>query len=327
MICHLEPIRDHLIEWARTLWLDNVGAFRNGDGTEPHLPGSLFISYILYSCDGLDAVGVDHERWIDWIRAQQSKEDGSFSFPPPIGSSIPRNGIALWNAKRTLGLLGSDLKYFPEYQREAMSADGLRDWFRGWESLGDSHHEVLALAPTLASHPDDAWRGAYFAELASQQHPALGYWPCGDKPPNISRTFAYSLVHLGMGRLPPQPERIIDAMIDLQDDTGLWHGGKGFSTMDAVYLLLRLSEATGWRREDARGSLDRTADRLISYFDDLDSQNRSDTHRLAAPVQTLALLSQALPERFESSHQWQFAWERSDFWESETIREGLRQIP
>jgi hypothetical protein len=322
MICRLDPIRDHLIDWSRTLWLDDTGAFRNGSAPDPHLPSSLFMSYILYSCDGLDS-DIDRERWTQWIRAQQDERDGTFSFPPPIGSSIPRKGIALWNAKRTLGMLGSDLAHFPEYQREAMSIDGLQDWFRGWESLGDSHHEVLALAPTVASHPDPDWRDAYFSELALQQHPNLGYWPGGDKPPNISRTFAYTLVHLGMNRLPPQPERIIDTMIDLQDADGLWHGGRGFSTMDAVYLLLRLPESTGWCKDDACISLNKTADRLVPYFDDLGGQDRSDTHPFAAPVQTLALLSEALPDRFETSHQWRFAWERSEFWVSDTIKSGL----
>ena len=323
MICRLDPIRDSLIAWAESLWLEDAGSFRNGDGTNPHLPSSLFISYILYSADALGSINCDRKRWAGWIQSQQNQVDGSFAFPPPIGSGIPRKGIALWNAKRTLGILGGDLLHFPSYQRNAMTVDGLREWFRGWATLGDSHHEVLALAPTVASHPDDAWRDAFFEELASQQHPSLGYWPKGDEPPNISRTFAYSLVHLGMGRLPSQPERIIDVMLDLQDDNGLWHGGKGFSTMDAVFLLSRLPEAADWRTEDADVALNTTADSLISYFDDLPSQDRSDTHRFAGPVQTLALLSQALPDRFETSREWGFAWERSEFWKSETIRDAL----
>ena len=93
--------------------------------------------------------------------------------------------------------------------------------------------------------------------------------------------------------------------------------------MDAVYLLLRLPESTGWCKDDACISLNKTADRLVPYFDDLGGQDRSDTHPFAAPVQTLALLSEALPDRFETSHQWRFAWERSEFWVSDTIKSGL----
>jgi len=151
----LDPIRDTLIARAETLWLEETGVFRNGDGTDPYLPSSLFIAYILYSIDGLDAVSIDRSRWTDWIRAQQSEKDGSYCFPPPLGSNIPRKGIALWNAKRVLGILGSGLAHFTEYQREASDVAGLHDWFRAWASLGDSHQEVLALAPMLASHPDD----------------------------------------------------------------------------------------------------------------------------------------------------------------------------
>lgn len=318
----LDPVRDDLIRWADTLWLDDVGAFRNGDGTTPHLPSSLFVAYILYSIDGLADCRADRSRWIDWIRLQQ-RDDGSFAFPPPIGSNLPRKGIALWNAKRVLGILGGDLARFPEYQREALTIDGLRDWFRGWESLGDSHHEVLALVPILAGHPDDGWRDAFFDELAAQQHPNLGYWPRGDKPPNISRTFAYSLVHIGIGKPLSQADRIVDAMLDLQGDDGLWHGGRGFSTMDAVYLLSRLPEAVDHRQDDAAAALERTADVIVAYFEDVESRNRPDTHAFAAPVQTLALLSEALPHRFASSHPWRFSWERSDYWHSETIASGL----
>lgn len=323
-VCDLNSIRDDLIGWAKSLWHENAGAFRNGNGSDAHLPGSLFIAYILYAVDGLNDTGIDIARWTAWIRAQQNEKDGSFAFPPPIGSSIPRKGIALWNAKRVLGILGGDLDRFPEYQREACTIDGLRDWFRGWAALGDSHHEILALAPIAISHPDDAWRDTFFEELDDQQHPHLGFWPKGDKPPNISRTFAYTLLHLGMNRVPSNPEGIIDTILSLQSGDGLWQGGTGFSTMDAIYLLSRLPRRTGHREPDAKAALSKTADRVIPIFHDLDAQDRSDTHRFTAPVLALALLSQALPDRFTSSQVWRFAWEDPTFWKSGTIEKELR---
>lgn len=322
MTCQLDPIRDDIIAWSESLWLEGASAFRNGDDTDPHLPSTLFMAYILYTVNGLDQAHIDRRGWAAWVQTQQNPQNGSFAFPPPLGSSIPRKGIALWNAVRVLGILDAELLHYPEYQRNAHSIDGLRDWFETWEALGDSHHEVLALAPTLASHPDSAWQDAYFKELVTQQHPNLGTWPRGEKPPNISRTFAYSLAHLGMDRIPPQPDRIIDAMIDLQDPNGLWHKGVGFSTMDAVYLLLRLPEKTDHRQADAAAALTKTADTVIAQFEAGDV-DRSDTHKFAAPVQTLALLSQALPDRFTASHTWRFAWENREFWYSQTIANEL----
>ncbi|MBV7334581.1 hypothetical protein KFU94_41355 [Chloroflexi bacterium TSY] len=230
----LDAIRGDLIKWAESLWLVDIGAFRNGDVPTPDLPSSLFMTYILYSMEALDAVAVDQDRWVAWIQSQQNERDGSYVFPARYGMNRPRHGIALWNAVRSLGMLGSGITRFPAYQRDAMTTDGLRSWFAAWKESGLTHHEVLALAPTLASHPDPDWVDVYFDELVKQQHPTLGTWPRESETANISRTFAYSLVHLGMDRVPPQPEKIVDAMLNLQDEDGFWHGKPDFATMDAV---------------------------------------------------------------------------------------------
>jgi len=320
---NLNPIRTDLITWAESLWLDDVGAFRDGDAPEASLPGSLFIAYILYSIDGLDEISVDREKWVGWVQSQQSEKDGSFGFPPPIGSSRPRRGIALWNAVRGLGILGSQISRFPEYQREAMTVDGLREWFEAWTLLRDPHHEVLALAPTLASHPDQTWVEAFFDELADQQHSALGTWPKGHDPVNISRTFAYSLMHVGIGRLPQQATKIVDAMLDLQGADGFWHGRPGFSTMDAVYLLSKLSAATQWREADVQTALHRVTDALIPYYEANAENAKSDTHQFTAIVQTIALLSEALQERFTTSRPWRFGWDNAVFWRCSVVADEL----
>ena len=97
----LDPMRDDWMAWAESLWLEKVGAFREPIATAPSLPGTLFMVYILYSVDALDAVACARKRWIAWIQGQQ--------------------------------------------------------------------------------------------------HPVLGTWPREEEPENISRTFACSLIHLGMG--------------------------------------------------------------------------------------------------------------------------------
>ncbi|MCZ6634936.1 MAG: hypothetical protein O7G87_16165 [bacterium] len=321
MTISLDPIRDDLIAWAESLWLEDTGTFRNGASIVPSLPSSLFITYILYSMDALDAVACDRARWIAWIQSQQSEQDGSFAFPPK-GSSRPRRGIALWNAVRALNMLGAQVARFPAYQREAMTVDGLRAWFATWKVSGNTHHEVLALVPTLASHPDAAWVEAFFEALVEQQHPALGTWPKEDAV-NISRTFAYSLIHMGMDRLPPQAEKIVDAMLDLQAEDGFWHGRPAYSTMDAVYLLSRLAKAIQWREAEANSALHRVVDALIPYYVECAARDKSDTHQFAAVVQTFALLSQALPERFTTSRPWRFGWGNRAFWRCRVIKEEL----
>lgn len=324
MTLSLDPIRTDLIDWAESRWIDDIGAFRNGDAPEPNLPATLFTSYILYSIDALDENSCDQSKWVSWIHSQQNKKDGSYGFPPPTGSSRPRRGIAFWNAVRSLGILGSELSRFPEYQRDAMTVEGLRDWFETWKALRDPHHEVLALVPTLASHPDKAWVEAFFDELIDQQHSALGTWPKGHDPINISRTFAYSLIHIGMGRLPQQPEKIVDAMLDLQGIDGFWHGRPAFATMDAVYLLSVFPREIGWREPDVDTALNRVADALIPYYQANAGRDKSDTHQFTAIAQTIALLSQALPHRFPTSRPWQFGWSNKDFWKCSVIANELR---
>jgi hypothetical protein len=320
MTISLDPIRDDLIAWAESLWLEDVGAFRNGNTTEAHIQSSLFMAYILYSMDAIEAIAFDRERWITWIQSQQNEQDGSFAF---YDSEPPRRGIALWNVVRVLNILGGQVAHFPAYQQEAMTIDGLRAWFDGWKKRGDTHHEVLALVPTLVSHPDAHWVEAFFSELAEQQHPERGTWFKGDGEVNISRTFAYSLIHMGMDRLPPQPEKIVDAMLDLQEEDGFWHGGPNFSTMDAVYILARLPKNITWREAAAEAALHRVLDALIPYYEAYADREKSNTHQFAAIVQTFALLSEALPDRFETSWSWRFGWSNRAFWQCRVIKEGL----
>ena len=322
----LDLLRSDLIAWAQSLWLEEIGAFRNGDAPTPSLRSSLFMAYILYSMDALDAVQCDRSRWIAWIQAQQSEHNGSFAFPPEHRSEQPRRGIALWNAVRALNILDGQIVRYPSYQQKATTVPGLRKWFGAWKAAGDAHHEVLALAPTLACHPDPDWVQAFFDELADQQHPTRGRWPREGDRVNISRTFAYSLIHIGMGRIPPQPERIIDTMLDLQEDNGFWHRPTGYSTMDAIYLLSRLPRAVYWREADADTALHRVTDGLIPYYREDGEGRKAETHGFAALVQSFALLSEALPHRFTTSRPWRFSWEKREIWRCQVIAEELAEL-
>ena len=321
MIISLDTIRNDLINWADSLWLDGIGAFRNGNSPQPSLKSSLFMTYILYSMDALGVVACDRNRWRSWIQSQQDERDGSFVFPAVTWSRHPQRGHALWNAVRALNMLGGQILRFPVYQRSAMTTTGLKAWFKSWERSKQSHHEVLALVPSLVSHPEENWVDEFFNQLAEQQDKTLGVWP--KEKVSISRTFAYSLIHMGVGRLPPQPEKIVDAMLNLQKENEFWEERLGFATMDAVYLLSDLAEKIGWRVSAAKNALHRVMDALIPYYQRHVNSYKGDSHQLLAMVQTWALLSRALPERFITSHVWQFGWNESRFWQSKVIKDQL----
>ena len=132
----------------------------------------------------------DRNRWRSWIQSQQDERDGSFVFPAAPWSHHPQRGHALWNAVRALNMLGGQILRFPAYQRSAMTITGLKAWFKSWEASKQSHHEVLALVPSLVSHPEGNWVDEFFNQLAEQQDQMLGVWP--KEKVSISRTFAYS---------------------------------------------------------------------------------------------------------------------------------------
>ena len=162
--------------------------------------------------------------------------------------SHPLPGIAFWNAVRALNILGAQVLKFPDDQRNATTITGLRQWFKTWKASGDTHHEILARVPMLVSHTDSAWLNAFFDELTAQQHPALGTWPA-EESTNISRTFAYSLIYTGMDKLPPQPEKIVDAKLNLQREerllartSQLFNHGRGL-----VVCYRDCQKPFGWR--------------------------------------------------------------------------------
>ena len=64
-------------------------------------------------------------------------------------------------------------------------------------------------------------------------------------------------------------------------------------------------------------------DALIPYYQRSVNGYKEDTHQLLAIVQTWALLSQALPERFSTLHPWWFGWKESRFWQAKVIKDEL----
>ena len=81
MTISLDPIRDDLTAWAESLYLPATGAFRNGDAPAPSLPSTLFITYILYSINALDAVALDRAKWIAWIQVTTERAGRNLCLP------------------------------------------------------------------------------------------------------------------------------------------------------------------------------------------------------------------------------------------------------
>jgi hypothetical protein len=284
-----------------------------------------WIRYAMRDLTGLD--DARREKWVGWIRNQQ-KPDGHFEYTAAVGEgNMHSNGHAFWHANRALGILGSEVQIFPAYLRPAMTTSGLQMWFAKWEAqVSRTHHDVLGLIPILANTDDTEWIEMFYQQLARQQDPETGTWPWGATT-NISRTFAYSAIFRATNRIPPQPEKIIDAMLRLQSEDGFWRerNHSYFSTMDAIYLLVRLPRLLGFKEREAMGALERIKSPMIALYRRKDDGLMSNTHSMLAVVHSIGLLSEAFPAEFSSSERWRFDWDKPELFRCEILRQELKR--
>jgi len=183
-----------------------------------------------------------------------------------------------------------------------------------------NHHEVLGIVPLLVSLDSPDWTETFYRKLAEQQDSSSGGWPRGAT--NISRTFAYSAIHLAGGRVPPRPERIIDTILALQEPDGTWDLGlPGFHTMDAAYLLVRLPALVGHSAGEAQASLRRLASAARRAFAEGQGSYAGNPHQMSAITHTFALLQEAFPEEFPSEPAYRFDWDKAWMYSCDAIRE------
>lgn len=143
---------------------------------------------------------------------------------------------------------------------------------------------------------------------------------------NISRTFAYTVLHRATGRMPPRPEKIADAMLALQQPDGFWGGKPGFSTMDAAYILVRLPPVLAYREEESRRVLERLALALDRFYRESETQVHQSTHNMLAVVHTFGLLQEVFRDQFPSERPYRFDWDQPSMYRCDVIRrESERQ--
>jgi hypothetical protein len=308
----LKKLADLVRNWSGSLWEmtgSGVGGFRMNPQIGVNLFSSTDLAWILYAMGEQDIGGDRRAPWVRYLQSQQDARTGRFQYDP--AASNHSSGHAFWHTVRALNILGGDLLFAPEYLRPVLTCSGLAAWFDAvdWSGPASNHHEVLGLVPILASRGDQEWTELFYAKLARQQDARQGTWPAGTGHVNISRTFAYTVLHLAAGRMPRMSEKIIDAILSLQRDDGLWDKGPGFLTMDAAYLLIRLPRRTGHRQADAAGALDRLYAAMTDLLEARIRTVLNNTHGMLAVVQIFALMQEAMPRRLPSEKPWRFDWD------------------
>lgn len=251
----LDKLRDKVHHWTESLWDADRDGFRQNAQIGVNLMSTTDVAWIRYAVNDPDLYGNHREAWVRWLQNVQDPKTGAVRYDPRQGGLVHSNGHALWQTVRALNILGAELPHFPHYLRGVMSVEGLEAWFDAvdWESRQSNHHEVLGLVPLLTNLNDPAWTETFYRKIAEQQNPDNGGFPRSKL--NVSRTFAYTVLHRAVDRLPPRPEKIVDSMLALHEANGFWQSEPGFATMDAAYILVRLPPLLKHRRAEATRAL------------------------------------------------------------------------
>ena len=279
--------------------------------------------WMRYAVNDPDPAAGHRDAVVAYLQQCQDPVTGKVCHDPGPAGQGHSCGHALWQTVRALNLLGADLAHFPHHLRGAVTPDGLERWFDAvdWDGPASNHHEVLALSPLLASLDDPQWTEVYFRKIGAQQDPATGAWPRSRV--NISRTFAYTALHRAAGRMPRNPERMLDTILSLQRPDGFWEAEPRFLTMDCIYLLVRPARVLGHRRAEADRALARVSAALAEFHRLHGARVRENPHSMSAIVHAFALLQEAFPEDHPSRAPFRFHWDRAESYYSEVVaREG-----
>lgn len=337
----LDRFRRAIAPWSRALFDPATGGFRQSDaiGANPLASSDMvWIRYAVGHAATPAALGApDPPALVRFLRGAQDPATGAVRHDRGPGGQGHADGHALWQVVRALRLLGADLPHAPGWLLPLASERGLAAWFdaRDWSAGGaGNHHEVLALVPLLAS-VSNADRpplvDTLLRKIGEQQDPRTGAWPRDAPAPNVSRTFAYTALHLAAGRLPDLAPRIVDAILEVQRPNGLWDPERPhFHTMDAAFLLVRLPPRLRHREAHARTALRalaRATRDVLSRAADR-AAYAGNPHAVLALAHTLGLLQETFPGDFPSGPTFRFDWETLSQYASpvlgQAVAAGLR---
>ena len=316
----LDDLRTEIHEWTESLWDPEVGGFRQNAEVGANLLSTTDVAWLRYATNDPDFSAGHAAEWISYLQNSQDPETGLISYRS--AGQGHSDGHAFWHTVRALKVLGADILRFPEHLRGATTVDGLRAWFDAvdWDGPASNHHEVLGLVPLIVSLEDPALAEAFYERLAEQQNKTTGAWP---RPkPNISRTFAYTVLHVAVGAVPPHADRMLDTILSLQDSAGFWGSEPHFHTMDAAYLLVRIPNLIVHRHGDAMRALERLAEALLDFWRQNRHRVMQNPHWALSIVHTFGLLQEAFPERFPSERPFRFDWDLPGMYHCDVIAQA-----
>ncbi|HEY3332015.1 MAG TPA: hypothetical protein VGK19_18430 [Capsulimonadaceae bacterium] len=235
--------------------------------TFTHLYGVADMACVLYTINALRPNAAEHSQWRKSLQALQNPDTGYFVAAPKDHGLLHNTAFALG----AMDLLSVDplfaLAFADSYKTKSQLTAHLvgLDW--RCNVYRDSHDGAgIAAAFTLVPGTvDPQWFDWYFEilePLFDRNNGMLGV----DKPGSgdfdqIGGTFHYAFVYAAHHRRMPYGEARIDAVLGLQHPEGAWHHDNiWWLTLDALYLMTRSTELSGYRRDDIAKSARRVID-------------------------------------------------------------------
>jgi hypothetical protein len=307
----LDVFREALHTWTNDLFDPDTGGFRQNEAIGVNPLSSTDVIWMRYAAHDPDLATPDSDAIRTYLQGLQDPETGHVHHDPGPAGQGHGDGHAFWQTVRALNILGAPLAHPPRFLAPMLDADGLAQWFDQFDwrvRQGGNHHEVLGLVPVLASLNDPQWTEVFLQKIAEQQDTDTGVWPIGRQ--TVSRTFAYTALHLALGRIPPMPDRLLDTFLDLQQDDGLWNPAPaGFHTMDAIYVLTRLPSRIGYRESDSHAGLVRANQHMRDMFIKHQEHYCGNPHAMLAITHTFGLLQETFADDYPSQQPYRFDWD------------------
>ncbi len=296
-----------------------VGCYRCGVGQRPDLYSSIDVA-LMRTIMGEDLSSLyypnQREAWCNHLNSyacyyHEIGNDGSYV--DTIGhGKLHANGQIIG----ALGILGGKQKYpcrlydaFDTPENLGPWLDNEVDWIIPWSESHKFWGGVHCFS--FSTRCTEDWLEAAFAWLAENVDKNTGWWKKGV---TANKPFAYlgAAAHIlplyeHHQRTYPVPERLVDSVLALQQDHGLWlptpEGPVSYMDLDALYVYSLVCRwMPEYRADDIRASVQRfSAIMQLFYQNEKERCFNSHPHQWLATIGAFGLLQRLLPEEFTDS--------------------------
>lgn len=212
------------------------GRFSIQENGATDLYGSCDLVFILWITGELENKTTDQSKgeWAELIHSFQDPESGLFSRNIVAGESVTH---ATAFATAALRLLGS-APITPHYWAEELfrSPDAINSWLDTfyWDQIWTGSHEIGKVAAFIDFHNGinipETWQEWIISALDARIDPVTGFWKNGILDPVLKSPTTVDLggaahfwwIYRHLGKPIPYSEKVINGIIDLQKDSGLW---------------------------------------------------------------------------------------------------------